>query len=147
MGWVWTETLWHSARRSTSRGLTVVVMFFFIECPKLPSAIEHGIVRGSGYIHGSLYEFSCLGGYSIVGEDILYCTEKGMWNGSFPKCLKGKKKWFHGYNKWLFGRWIEMENTLYKYYRLQLEAWNTISHSFRVWNYYFHRDLHKSNIY
>ncbi|XP_073244634.1 uncharacterized protein [Porites lutea] len=59
-----------------------------IECPKLPSAIEHGIVKGSGYIYGSLYKFSCLNGYSIVGEDILYCTEKGMWNGSVPKCLK-----------------------------------------------------------
>ena len=65
---------------------------FSTECPKLPSAIEHGIVKGSGYIHGSLYKFSCLSGYSIVGEDILYCTEKGMWNGSVPKCLKGKKK-------------------------------------------------------
>ena len=74
-------------------------MFFSTECPKLPSAIEHGIVKGSGYIHSSLYKFSCLSGYSIVGEDILYCTEKGMWNGSVPKCLKGKKKWFHSYNK------------------------------------------------
>ena len=68
-----------------------MAVFISIECPQLPLAIEHGNISGSGHVRGSLHRFSCLSGYSLVGEDILYCTETGKWNASVPKCLKGNK--------------------------------------------------------
>ena len=69
--------------------IDAIVSFLHKECPLLPSTLEHGIVNESGYVEGSIYRFSCLDGYSIVGQDILYCTKMGSWNASFPTCLRG----------------------------------------------------------
>ena len=60
-----------------------------IECPLLPSELEHGTINGSGHVEGSMYRFRCADGYSIVGQDILYCTKMGWWNASIPTCLRG----------------------------------------------------------
>lgn len=59
-----------------------------IECPKLSSILEHGAVNGSGHVKGSIYRFSCMDGYSIVGHDTAYCTRTGVWNASAPICLR-----------------------------------------------------------
>ena len=61
------------------------------ECPQLPPSIANGFMTGpSGFLHGSLYKFKCQDGYSLIGQEILYCTENGTWNASFPVCLRGK---------------------------------------------------------
>ena len=62
------------------------------ECPLLPSSIKHGYVNGSGSVQGSLYRFICKHGYSLVGENNLYCTAEGRWNASIPSCLKGTQR-------------------------------------------------------
>ncbi|XP_020611644.1 E-selectin-like isoform X2 [Orbicella faveolata] len=58
------------------------------DCPVLPSSIPNGFVNGNGSVEGSLYQFSCIQGYSLVGRDTLFCNHKGAWSGSVPKCLK-----------------------------------------------------------
>ena len=60
-----------------------------LECPELPRSITNGYVNGTGWIQGSLYRFSCIVGYSLVGQETLSCTRDGQWNGSIPACLKG----------------------------------------------------------
>ena len=51
--------------------------------------MANGFINGSGALHGSLYTFNCQDGYSLVGHELLYCTEEGKWNASVPVCLKG----------------------------------------------------------
>nr|XP_058948028.1 protein mesh-like [Pocillopora verrucosa] len=59
-----------------------------IDCPRLPSEIKNGEINGTGFVEGSLYKFSCNDGYSIVGQDLLYCTQMGRWNAGVPLCLR-----------------------------------------------------------
>ncbi|XP_020611647.1 protein mesh-like isoform X3 [Orbicella faveolata] len=59
-----------------------------IECPQLPSTIQHGNIKGLGRVEGSLHRFTCDDGYSLVGQDVLYCNEMGQWNASAPRCLR-----------------------------------------------------------
>lgn len=64
-----------------------------LECPELPSFIPNGQVYGSGSIQGSLFRFSCLAGYSLIGQtNTLLCSGDGKWNASVPRCLKGNFK-------------------------------------------------------
>lgn len=42
------------------------------------------------YKDGTNVTFSCEAGYSLVGEDMLYCTNQ-TWNDNVPECL-GKSK-------------------------------------------------------
>lgn len=60
------------------------------ECSQLPPFIANGVITGSGFLHGSLYTLKCQDGYSLIGQEILHCTENGTWNASFPVCLRGK---------------------------------------------------------
>lgn len=64
------------------------------ECPSLPPAIAHGFVNGSGSLEGTGYEFSCERGYALIGFSRIVCTDAGVWNGSLPTCLIGKKSVF-----------------------------------------------------
>ena len=64
------------------------------ECPSLPSAIAHGFVNGSGSLEGAGYEFSCERGYALIGFSRIVCTDAGIWSGSLPTCLIGKKIFF-----------------------------------------------------
>jgi len=66
-------------------------LFFFryLDCPSLAGSIDNGYKHGSGTVEGSLAWFSCKDGYSLVGNQYLYCNEKGHWNGTTPSCLKG----------------------------------------------------------
>lgn len=61
-----------------------------LECPLLSSSIPNGFVNGRGSVEGSLYQFSCRQGYSLVGANTLYCNDQGNWNGSIPTCLIGR---------------------------------------------------------
>lgn len=63
--------------------------FFPLECPQLPFSIPNGYVNCTGSLHGALVVYSCLQGYSLIGQETLLCTEDGNWNASVPKCLKG----------------------------------------------------------
>ena len=65
------------------------LLFFLLECPQLPSSIPNGRANGTGSLHGALFVYSCLQGYSLIGQKTLLCTEDGNWNASVPKCLKG----------------------------------------------------------
>ena len=42
-------------------------------------------------MEGSHYHFSCKTGYSLVGAGTLYCSDQGIWNGSFPTCFIGRQ--------------------------------------------------------
>ena len=63
--------------------------FLPLECPQLPFSIPNGHANGTGSLHGALVVYSCLPGYSLIGQKTLLCTEDGNWNASVPKCLKG----------------------------------------------------------
>ena len=86
------------------------------ECPILPSSIEHGFVNGSGSLEGALHRFNCESGYSLIGVDLLACTDSGVWNGSLPICLISKEReeilqlvtsrWSATPNEWTLRRWI-----------------------------------------
>ena len=66
------------------------ICLLYLECPELPSFIPNGQVYGSGSIQGSLFRFSCLAGYSLIGQsNTLLCNADGKWNASVPRCLKG----------------------------------------------------------
>ena len=62
---------------------------FFSDCPSLPSFISHGFGNGTGSVEGSRHRFSCDEGYSLIGQETLYCGKDGSWNGSVPTCLIG----------------------------------------------------------
>ena len=76
----------------TSILLTSFFSFSTTECPTLPTSISHGVVYGSGNLEGSSFRFICQDGYSLVGSDVLFCSQEGSWNTSVPKCLRGKNK-------------------------------------------------------
>ena len=40
-------------------------------------------------MEGSRYQFMCDEGYSLVGQQTLFCGKDGSWNGSVPTCLIG----------------------------------------------------------
>ena len=66
------------------------ICLLYLECPELSSFIPNGQVYGSGSIQGSLFRFSCLAGYSLIGQsNTLLCNADGKWNASVPRCLKG----------------------------------------------------------
>ena len=70
--------------------INLFICLLYLECPELPSFIPNGQVYGSGSIQGSLLRFSCLAGYSLIGQsNTLLCNTDGKWNASVPRCLKG----------------------------------------------------------
>lgn len=70
--------------------INLFICLLYLECPELPSFIPNGQVYGSGSIQGSLFRFSCLAGYSLIGQsNTLLCNTDGKWNASVPRCLKG----------------------------------------------------------
>lgn len=60
-----------------------------LDCPSLADSIDNGYKHGSGSVEGSMAWFSCQDGFSLIGNQYLYCNEKGYWNGTTPSCLKG----------------------------------------------------------
>lgn len=78
-------------REITTQSLNILC-FPLLECPQLPSTLQHGTVIGSGHVEGSLHRFTCNDGYSIAGQDVLYCNEMGHWNASVPTCLIGTEQ-------------------------------------------------------
>jgi len=40
-------------------------------------------------VEGSRHQFICDEGYSLVGQQTLFCGKDGSWNGSVPTCLIG----------------------------------------------------------
>ena len=38
----------------------------------------------------SVAQFSCDGGYTVVGSSVLMCTQDGSWNDTSPTCIQGK---------------------------------------------------------
>ena len=48
-------------------------------------------------MEGSHHHFSCKTGYSLVGAGTLYCSDQGIWNGSFPTCFIGRQLAFSSY--------------------------------------------------
>ena len=72
--------------------LLCIVVFFLLACPLFgPSNLNNGRVEGSGSVYRSTYRFMCNDGYVLVGNDVVTCIENGTWNGTKPRCLKGKK--------------------------------------------------------
>ena len=59
-------------------------------CPPTVS-IENGHAHGNGTSVGSRYWFTCNKGFSLIGPDSIHCSKDGQWNGSLPKCAKGKE--------------------------------------------------------
>ena len=80
-------------QRRILKSFTIIVFFLHLECPQLPYTIQHGNINGSSHVEGSLHRFTCNDGYSLVGKDVLYCTEMGQWNASVPICLRGNTKY------------------------------------------------------
>ena len=58
---------------------------FSAVCKKI-SSINNGTVIGNGNVEGDEIEFRCYGNYTLVGDHVLRCTDKGRWNTSQPKC-------------------------------------------------------------
>ena len=69
--------------------ISLLNSYFFLECPQLSSSIPNGHANGTGSLYGALFVYSCLQGYSLIGQETLLCTEDGNWNASVPQCLKG----------------------------------------------------------
>ena len=78
---------------TNSKGHLQKFFFLHLECPQLPYTIQHGNINGSGRVEGSLHRLTCNDGYSLVGEDVLSCTQMGQWNASVPICLRGNTKY------------------------------------------------------
>ena len=58
---------------------------FSAVCRKILS-IDNGQVTGNGNVEGDEIEFRCSTNYTLVGDQVLRCTNKGRWNTSQPKC-------------------------------------------------------------
>ena len=69
-----------------------VLSFLFANpvCPPTVS-IENGHAHGNGTSVGSRYWFTCNKGFSLIGPYNIHCDKDGQWNGSLPKCAKGKE--------------------------------------------------------
>ncbi|XP_025068734.1 complement component receptor 1-like protein [Alligator sinensis] len=64
-----------------------------------PPDIPHGRHSGtftSDFVYGSVVTYRCDKGYTLVGEDFIYCTTKdeknGEWSGPAPECQKTGKQ-------------------------------------------------------
>ena len=53
-------------------------------------SLENGLVIGSGNFEGDQIRFVCDETYTLVGEEFLKCTNRGIWNASEPIC-SGKR--------------------------------------------------------
>ena len=50
------------------------------------TAPENGIMVGESYGYGSDVNFQCNLGYELNGNDSLFCTSEGIWDGMVPSC-------------------------------------------------------------
>ena len=67
------------------------VLSFHPVCPAV-MPVHNGHARGNGTTVGSRYWFTCNKGFTMIGPDSIQCGEDGHWNGTLPKCAKGKGK-------------------------------------------------------
>ncbi|TSN12231.1 Sushi, von Willebrand factor type A, EGF and pentraxin domain-containing protein 1 [Bagarius yarrelli] len=44
----------------------------------------------TSFLHGTMVEYRCHGGYEMNGRNALVCQEDGTWNGTAPKCAPAK---------------------------------------------------------
>ena len=63
-------------------------------CDEL-QAPTNGIVRVSGSTEGSTATYSCISGYSLVGNILRQCQNNGEWSGTQPFCERNSKITFY----------------------------------------------------
>ena len=64
-----------------------LLCFFFVPTANCPSLdIQFGSFKGN-FERGSNVTFSCYPGYTLVGIEMLHCSQDGKWNGNPPMCL------------------------------------------------------------
>ncbi|XP_043572171.1 C4b-binding protein alpha chain-like [Chiloscyllium plagiosum] len=59
-----------------------------VQCPE-PPRISNGTVSSSdsdSWPFGSIARYSCLDGYSLIGEETITCTATGEWDKDPPRC-------------------------------------------------------------
>ncbi|XP_048467785.1 zona pellucida sperm-binding protein 3 receptor-like [Rhincodon typus] len=59
-----------------------------VQCPD-PPHIANGTVSSSdsdSWPYGSIARYSCLGNYSLIGEETITCTVTGQWDKDPPRC-------------------------------------------------------------
>ncbi|KYO24771.1 hypothetical protein Y1Q_0016592 [Alligator mississippiensis] len=72
-------------------------------CQNIPCLPPPDIPRGrhsgtftSDFVYGSVVTYTCDKGYTLIGEDFIYCTTKdeknGEWSGPAPECQKTGKQ-------------------------------------------------------
>lgn len=52
-----------------------------------PLSINHGTVVTEATSLGSVAQYSCENGYTLIGGDNRTCEAKGMWSGEEPLCV------------------------------------------------------------
>ncbi|XP_058442915.1 sushi, von Willebrand factor type A, EGF and pentraxin domain-containing protein 1-like isoform X2 [Malaya genurostris] len=71
-----------------------------VKCPALITSHEFSVTYASergvfmevldSYAVGTLAEFTCADGFSLMGENLLTCLENGDWDMSMPDCISKK---------------------------------------------------------
>ena len=54
--------------------------------------IQNGDTNTSSVHFGTVVKVECETGFTLEGDGILVCTEKGSWSSHIPFCRKGKIK-------------------------------------------------------
>ncbi|GCC29462.1 hypothetical protein chiPu_0007904, partial [Chiloscyllium punctatum] len=65
-----------------------------VQCPE-PPRISNGTVSSSdsdSWTFGSIARYSCLDGYSLIGDKTITCTMAGEWDKDPPRCQGGSKR-------------------------------------------------------
>lgn len=65
-----------------------LLLFFIcvaVDCGSL--SINHGTVVTEATSLGSVAQYSCENGYTLIGGDNRTCEAKGMWSGEEPQCV------------------------------------------------------------
>ncbi|XP_070536067.1 uncharacterized protein [Ptychodera flava] len=58
-----------------------------VECPQLSAPVNGAIESQSCLnMYGTVAKLKCHTGYTLVGDDELYCGIDGLWDGLFPVC-------------------------------------------------------------
>ena len=68
-----------------------------VNCGQL-QAPTNGIVRVSGSTEGSTATYSCISGYSLVGNILRQCQSNGEWSGTQPFCERDSKLYSYRYH-------------------------------------------------